>query len=399
MGPTVRATASSVWRLRHCQWWARDEVEWIDEVETHEARDLGTEVHELIAHWVTNGETPAPDCDPRAERMASAAMAWIRDHVDDDCPGAEIGFVLSSPVDPLASIVKGRDYGDGPRFMAGAVDLLWSESGHRHVLDWKTGRRENVQPIYRNDQMRTLAFLLDKAVGAGEVTIHLVFLGGDEVEHECHTLDELDLAEHEAWLRECERTIPTSQPQPGKHCEYCPARHACPATVQAIETIADSARVVRRLPLVTDVGSFESPEHAAEQYALVRAAEALLGQLKAAVVAFADAYGGIPLPGGATYQRTTSKRDRIDLEVQGATRVLREFLGAEWMSAVEVSTSATTLKAACKPIAAAQGRPQKHVFADLKSRLAAVGAVRSSVSVTYKEAPATEQALGIPEMP
>lgn len=398
-GPAVRATASSVWRLQHCQWWARDEVEWLDEVETHEARDIGTEVHELIAHWVTNGETPAPDCDPRAERMASAAMAWIRDHVDDDCPGAEIGFVLSSPVDPLASIVKGRDYGDGPRFMAGAVDLLWSESGHRHVLDWKTGRRENVQPIGRNDQMRTLAMLLDKAVGAGEVTTHLVFLGGDDVEHESATLDEFDIAEHEAWLREVDAAIPTSLPQPGKHCEYCPARANCPATREAVLAIADEALPDRRrLPLVTDPGKFESPEHAAEQYALVRAAEALLAALKSAVVAFADRYDGIPLPNGSTYQRTTRKVEKIDLDVPGAKNVLRDFLGERWIDAVEVSTTKAALATQCKPIAVREKKAQKVVNADLLSRLKAVGAVKSSMQVTYKEVPAHD-AHGIPEMP
>lgn len=399
LGAAVRATASSVWRLRHCQWWARDEVEWLDEVETHEARDLGTEVHELIAHWVTNGEAPAPDCDPRAERMASAAMAWIRDHVSDAQPGAEIGFVLSS-VDSLASsVVRGREYG-GPRFMAGAVDLIWNEpSGHRHILDWKTGRRENVQPIGRNDQMRTLAMLLDKAGGSGEVTTHLVFLGGG-VEHESNTFDEFDIAEHEVWLRDVDAAIPTSSPQPGKHCEYCPARANCPATREAVLAIADEALPDRRrLPLVADPSKFESPEHAAEQYALVRAAEALLAVMKSAVVSFADRYDGIPLPNGSTYQRTVRKVEKIDLDVSGAKSVLRDFLGERWIDAVEVSTSKAALAAQCKPIAVREKKTQKIVNADLLSRLKAVGAVKSSMQINYKEVPAHEQAHGIPEMP
>ena len=392
----MRPTASSVWRLRHCQYWARDEVEWRDDVSA--AGELGTETHELIAHQVTRGEGPAPDCDPQAAKMAAMAMAWIRDHVDHT-PGAEIGWVLR-PGRVVPFEVVGRNYGDEPRLMAGAADLVWCDDpGRWHVVDWKTGRRENVQPVHRNDQMRTLALLLDKAAGAGEVEVHLAFLGGDELEHESCVLDELDIAEHEAWLRECERTIPTSSPQPGKHCEYCPARHACPATVQAIEAIADSAKVVRRLPMVTDVSAFESPEHAAEQYALVRAAEALLGQLKAAVVAFADAYGGIPLPGNQVYRRTTRKVEKIDLAANGATAVLASFLGPEWMNAVKISTTKSALHEACRPLAKMRGIPAKHAESDLLSRLRNVGAVSQSMSVTYKEVPATEQALGIPEMP
>jgi hypothetical protein len=396
----MRATASSMWRLRSCQYWAREDVTWAEDPGTPE-RELGTWVHQLIA----NAFGHHIEIDPRAEETNAAALAeiavnWFAEALRvDDIVSAEEGWKLSQGV---TSRVVGRDYGDlSGDAVAGTTDLIWQDlAGTWHILDWKTGRRENAQPAVINDQLRTLAVLLCKAAEyCGDVVVHLAWITEDGVELDTHTLDAFDLADHEAQLQEWQATIPQSQPVAGKQCQYCPARASCPATHEAIATIADTIPAPRRLPLVTDASQFTGPEHAASQYALVRAAEAMVVVMKAALVEYADQHSGIPLPGNKIYKRTEKRVERIDLEARGSTDVLAKVLGDRWMDAVTVKTSKAALHDACRPLAATRGTTIKAIEADLMSQLRNVGAVRMTTQRGFAETKRTEEALGIPDMP
>lgn len=402
----MRATASSMWRLRSCQYWAREDAVWAEDPGT-EARELGTWTHQIIARNLGHDgpcetvDAQSNDTYAQAVRLAEVALRWFWETFTNIFGVvAECGWRFANG---KIGRVTGRDYGRlSGDVVAGTSDVIWQDDfGTWHILDWKTGRRENAQPAVINDQLRTLALLLCKSDNGycGDVVVHLAWLTEDGVELDSHTLDAFDLADHEAQLQAWQATIPQSQPVAGKQCQYCPARANCPATHEAIATIADTIPAPLRLPLVTDAAQFTGPEHAASQYALVRAAEAMVAVMKAALVEYADQHSGIPLPGNKIYKRTEKKRQSIDLEARGATQVLAEFLGDRWMDSVTVKTSITALHDACRPLAAARKSSIKAVESDLMSRLKNVGAVRVSTTKNFAEVPRTEEALGVPEMP
>lgn len=121
------------------------------------------------------------------------------------------------------------------------IDLAGVEDDTAVAIDWKTGFKL-VRPAEDNWQAKTGLLLSCRARGLkrGRAAIVRVLWNGVVLPWEWVEMDEGDLNDHEAKLRlllkkrgrELEKKAngePLSTPVVGDHCDYCPARLACPA--------------------------------------------------------------------------------------------------------------------------------------------------------------------------
>lgn len=377
----MRVSMSKLGLLRQCQFFARPEVKWVRD-ESGPAAQFGSAVHDIVAasfeQRATGGDARAMDLaatylEWHAEKFAAAPTGWIAEpaYVFDAARGSArlIGTNIGRAYPELATAE-----------IAGSADLVLP--GIELVLiDVKTGRRENVDPIERNEQMRTLALAASRAHGAAMVHAILAFVGPSGVVTDEAVFDSLDLAAHAHDLRQTVAAIPTSEPTPGKHCAYCPARAACPATTTALAEVTPRTR----LPIVTRSEDFTSAEHAREQYLTLRAAKAVIAQAWDAVHAYMAVHGPIDLGDGRQYASRQSRRETISLESRAAVEVLRNELGAAWDLAVSLSTSKSAIEDAAREVAKQRGEKIVAVKNRTLDALRAVGAVNTNISQTYEE--------------
>ena len=412
----MRATASSIHRLRSCLYWARDDVEWGEDGDS-DAAQRGTLFHSSMAAALS-GVIPTADGSENT-RMVRAALEWLAcEFPGADTVGVEDAYVYDLSLGRVIRTAKNREYGHlAPQEVGGTVDLVQfctdapfagldsqipePSIPELQVRDWKTGSPHNTQRAAENDQMLTLALLVVRHLGNWDrdVRVALDFVSVDGVESDEAIVTQWDLDAHEAWLRDVAKRIPTSAPATGSHCKWCPAQGSCPATREAAELVVAETPARRRLPLVTNAGDFEGVEHAAWQYETVRAAEAMISRMKEALTSFADASGGIPLPNGKTYMRSVTSRESVNLAAPGAIAALIEVFGEDFSGAVEMKTSKTAITSAARRVAARDKRKISHVEADVLSRLRHVGAIDKKTSLTYGEVAAKGDPHGVPALP
>lgn len=110
----------------------------------------------------------------------------------------------------------------------GTADVAIAEPSKVTVIDWKTGRRENVAPVDDNLQLLAYGLAAGLAADAPAFRCIIVFLDGDKV-----TTDESRLYPATEWWPLLDRIrAAASRPAeatPGAHCSRCYQRAVCPS--------------------------------------------------------------------------------------------------------------------------------------------------------------------------
>jgi hypothetical protein len=387
----VRVTGSGLSRLKKCQYVGRDDVPWIESA-PGAAAEHGSEVHELIAAPFLGRNVGGSS---RATIVARSFLAWF-----DGEFGSREGWIAEPAY--VLDVERGearflgcniaREYGERlPSEYAMSADLVRIDGDEAIVIDVKTGRRENVEAAEINTQIASIGVALRRLHGVSRVRGILAFVNGFGVSIDEVTLHALDLDAHEQELHDLAKATPTAEPNPGKHCQWCPAVSACPATNGAIVQLTPKNE--RRLPIVGSASAIESMDHARYQYLTLRAAKAAIDQAWEAVRIYADQNDGIELGDGRRYVKIEKTRETIDLEGPQHVAAMKAVLGDDATLAIEVSTSKTAIKDAARAAAKRTGDKIASLERKTLDALRAAGAVKTSTSTTYEETEPAPKAL------
>ena len=393
----MRASASSLPLLAHCQWWANEKVEG-QPLNPSPEMLAGTATHAAIEATLTGAELPELEGD--AALYYTAWTGWWAEGL----PGLDAGSRLEGDwqaeqafaYDPLTDTgrslgaVRGRAY-PAPRTpseIVGTVDALVVDTRRSFalVVDWKTGddRARMTANAADNLQLRGYALMVSRALEVETVEVAVVRIGTQGVTVTRHVYDTLDLGPAAEELRQLLAAVPTAQPRPGLHCRRCRAVAECPATVQATETIAPQPPegVIAPDPVPLAITS----ENAAGLLVRLRQVEAACVQVESALKAFADANGGVDIGDGRRWRRVTTERQSIKLDGPEAVPALKALEAAGVADAVE--SKLTTSRAAIERVLAQsglKGKAKTEKANAIVAELAAVGAVRVAQVDSFKE--------------
>ncbi len=171
--------------------------------ETGDAAERGTAIHaEIVRAWRENDQAPYPE--------AQAACDWLR----------SLGIDAELYWEKQVAVVDDLDV-----LTEGTPDLVIEEAAICTVVDWKTGRSENVEDADSNLQL--IAYGL--AICGGEAfRCVLVFLDGLHADARYSRV--FEPAEHPALLSRV-RAAATRKPEahPGEWCGSCYQRRFCPS--------------------------------------------------------------------------------------------------------------------------------------------------------------------------
>lgn len=280
-------SASKYGLLLVCPWWARREVQ-PPAMPTSPAAAAGTAFHSAVETGTDDGSDLY-----RAWRASDwSRVPWQH----------EVAYAYDGTTARVVG--KGRaSYPADARF-PGTADLVLVEPGLVTVADIKTGyqAQHDATPAADVAQLRGLAVLAALAHGVERARIVILDVTAAGVDADDAYLDGLDLLVEQERLDQLLAAIPTSKPQPGRHCTEpfpCPAVGVCPATERALSTVPTA--------LVT-------ADTAGAVVLALRQAEARIEALWSQVRALAAATGRVELPDGAAYRRTTVEVEKIDAE-------------------------------------------------------------------------------------
>lgn len=363
----MRATGSSLWRLAHCTYWAREDVEWGPDVAGDEAVD-GTQLHQLAEG------REVPNATPRARQLHRSYRQWGADNDEHADVRRELVMAYDLATD-TARIVESageRDYsGRRPTEVIGTFDVV----GAGYVDDLKTGQPENAHV-----EQLLLGALCMSRHGLPEVDAGFVFIREDRAWRQAYSFDAIELDAFADWLRERDAATPGSAPNPGSHCRYCPATN-CPETQAALARIVaetPAAPSPHRLPLHVD--QITSPEHAAWTYGQLRAVKQVEAHVWAALRTYAERTP-IDLGNGRVWGKRTSRRETVNLTGPESISVLERCLGERWRDACSFEASQASIRRA----ATGGPEPVARVLKRTLSELRAIGAVTTKESVTFDE--------------
>lgn len=179
--------------------------------EQSEAAGEGTAIHDEIAWAIQHGRETK---DPRAK----GAVEWHR--------RAHGGL---SDVTVLVEAKVTLRNATAKELTTGTVDLAYVEGAAEHVtvVDWKTGRPENVDPAKYNLQLQAYALGLAQITWCKSFQTVIVFISPTG---EC-SADWGPLVKEDAFpnvLRRIQAVIDApAVPTPGDHCMTCYSRMAC----------------------------------------------------------------------------------------------------------------------------------------------------------------------------
>jgi hypothetical protein len=390
-----RITASGVPLALHCAWSFRsdavvapDDDRWIPNTACHAAIEH-TLRHRTDTCFISDEHT-AKMTDGEIAEVRRKHRAWLVDWYYEQ-RGHEWTPEVAMAVSPATGETMRlnthahRDYTEAPLgWIPGTVDALHPMYGESITLiDWKTGRF--APDADDNGQLATLAL----ASGATHVHAGIAHVTDDGVSITWMELDAFDLQRWRARLVSIMETIDTAEPVPGPHCrdKFCASHGLCPATREALETVAPDAK--RHLRVVTNASEIESPTHAREIYLSLRAADAAWDAAKktvrTALEEYADANGGIDLGNGKTWIRRLKERESIDLSTPESVDALRDALGDEWPKAATLITNKTAIKDAARSIKERTGEAIAAIERRTVEALRTVGAVRVSKSNHHEE--------------
>lgn len=168
--------------------------------EASPAADRGSEIHRQIA-----------DRKPEAPE-AHAALKWLE----------------GRPVMGLERRASLVDPETGAVITEGTIDAVLDEGGRLHVVDWKTGRMENVEVPDENLQLHAYALAVALELGRDRYIVSLAFLDGDRV----HVATSREYGPDDQWAILARVRAAASRPPvatPGPHCGGCWQRAVCPS--------------------------------------------------------------------------------------------------------------------------------------------------------------------------
>lgn len=316
----------------------------------------------LVERWLV-----AWECDA-APMLAGTWQAEVTLAYD---PAKDVGRELAGvhPRDAWRSLKKGE--------LSGAADvLIFPDAESLKVVDWKTGRIDNVEPAEENRQMRFLALAACRAFGRKRATVVLAYVSEDGVQAETATLDEAELAKTAEELRGVFARIAAKEPPTaGSHCRWCPTRAACPKTNESITEVVPDAEIVGPFKVVADAKAITGPDHAAWLLAILRRFKMAADDVETALKTYADDAGGIKTPDGV-WARREIKTERLTMTPEVEAILRKELPDALTVGVTKASIEAAARK--CKlPIAKTRG--------EVIDKLRAAGAVSESVTVKYEE--------------
>jgi len=368
----MRATASSIWRLRRCLYWARLDVAWTADDESDEARD-GTQCHALAEGREVH------DASPRARALHASYERWCADHGEHMNAEREVVMAYDLATDTARVVPSAghRDYSSKrDTEVIGTFDAIGDG-----VDDLKTGQERYCH----EEQLKLGALCLARLRDRSDVRARFVFIN----EQFCYTrefqYDALELDEFADQLRAWDAAIPTSKPVPGSHCRYCPASASCPAALGAMVRVQAQTETLAKHRLPLHASQIESAEHARWTIGQLRAVKQVESAVWGALRAYATEHGAIDLGHGVVWGPRKTTRETIELSGPEAISALQSVLGDRWQSACSFETS----KDAIREAARGGPEPMAAVLRKALTALAAVGAVKTSELVKFDEYAAT----------
>lgn len=231
-------TGSKLPILQHCQWWARDDVQYTPP-ERGAAAGRGITMHEAI----DKGDLSEVAFDDL--QAAQRGILYLKEL-------RAAGWTVETEVPLALNYITGagrrlkssghRDYTDlkpgeigltvdyfavGPKIINGTVI---------EVGDWKTGYGAHVDRASENWQLGAAAAALSAMHDDEPVAVKIHYLDNDHVDVWTHSA--MSAQRFAIWIRNrIELAAATAQPNPGEHCRYCPARVQCPKTTTAIQAL------------------------------------------------------------------------------------------------------------------------------------------------------------------
>ena len=281
------------------------------------AGDAGTDKHAALAAAIVGTEQhPSPD-----------VVAWL-DTLNDDpatlapirgaAPELAYGYTPATGIARLIGSNVGRTYNAAPGEFAGSADYVLVADNAVTVVDLKTGMGDVPHPS-RNAQLRFLALAAARWHGVESARVGILHaLEGrtpwwswatlDAFELEAIAVELRTLAERIGYARNDVAKGKTPRLTVGEHCNFCPARHGCPARVAMAQRLAGEPERV-----VLDLKAMLTPESASLALARWQAATKALQEVGAALHAYASE-SPIPLGDGRVWGPVVSEREVIDAD-------------------------------------------------------------------------------------
>lgn len=201
----------------------------------------------------------------------------------------------------------------------GTTDVFALEREHDalHVIDWKTGHPDYLDPADDSKQLVALALGLARNPEIAPVRVvfvYMVHVAPDGVRVDRATLEDLDLDAAEADLRDIVAGIADERaPRPGPHCRYCPARAGCPETERSLVPF------VEETPASAIASILRGEELTVERIALAHRAlpmiEELAKKARDRIKEHARSLGGrIPLGNGKALKLIPMRREGLSMD-------------------------------------------------------------------------------------
>lgn len=379
----MRASASSLWLLEHCRWWARDEVPAGPRVSS-DYQTLGTAVHAAI-DLTLQGTRPVLDeitaalwdCD--LTDLADAYDAWAdwieAEDLRLDDWRSEYAVAWDPATDTARELqVDGhRKYDTRPGEIPGTMDAVVRrrDDGSATILDWKIGDdwQGYTPAASENRQLALYALAIARMWRLDEVTVAVVKITSRGVIVDRHTLDVIALDAIAAQLAAQLASVPTSEPATGEHCGRCPAAVHCPAAQAETQALVERTAVV---PMVID-----TPEAAGALRERLAAVKAACEQADAALRAWGEGGGEIVTSDGKRLVLTPQTRREITLDGQAgaeAEGILAEYGVGHAIVQPPPRATWSGIERALKE----QGLKVAPTKREIESRLAAAGAIREA---------------------
>lgn len=261
----------------------------------------------------------------------------------------------------------GRNYGDvSSTEIPLSLDVINAKNGiPLTVYDYKTGRgHDSYAPApEKNWQLKLGALVLTQQASEHDCMVGLIhihddgthtkkehLLTNDGLGHAANEIERVSGVVKE--LRQLVANGGTPSVNEGPHCDFCPAKLACPAKVGLIKLLADAPeravdllRIGTPSPLAGDdvkqqVLSLLTKENAAQAYTVARRISRVSGQIMSALAAYAST-DPIDVAPGVAYGKHSFASDEIDgaCAYQSAKNILGE-------DSARVAVEMTTSKAA-----------------------------------------------------
>ena len=294
-------TGSKLPILKHCQFFARDDVSYHEDTERGAAATRGVSIHEAISDSDLS-KVVFEDLGPTQRGVNYLNDLRLRGYEVE----TEVPFAFDATSSRARRLPGGqhRDYSSALQHeIPFTVDYVAYSARDVEVGDWKTGYGAHVDRTSGNWQVGIAAIAAAELFNAETVTGKIHYLDTDFTDIYRFSATELRFLASD--IQRVIQTVDGSQPNPGDHCKYCPARLACPAVASAISSVAASPGVRWSLDRITLQNDALMAMHLPALKAAVDAVEkALKSRCKE----------GLPLPNGKIWKPIVQRRVSIDTE-------------------------------------------------------------------------------------